>query len=164
MFEQPELILRDRHSDARGWFEVLDDPEVNRDFRERGVIWQQWNVSHSTQGVLRGLHYQEAPYAQAKLIRVVQGVIWDVVVDLRPDSPMYKNWQSFELSGETPQALYIPEGFAHGFLTMSQDATLIYAVSRPRCVDGRWCPISSKRWPRNCSDKIISFGTPAIYI
>jgi len=68
--------------------------------------------------------------------------VWDVVVDLRPDSPTYRKWQAFELSEECPQSLYIPEGFAHGFLTLSDTATLVYAVNRPRCIEServvRW--------------------------
>lgn len=128
------LFARERHVDQRGWFEVLDAPDLHQELLELGVTWQQWNVSHSTQGVLRGLHYQ-SPHAQAKLIRVVEGEIWDVVVDLRPESPTLGQWQAYELSANISQSLYIPEGFAHGFLTLSTSATLIYAVSCSRCAD-----------------------------
>ncbi|NWK57275.1 dTDP-4-dehydrorhamnose 3,5-epimerase [Verrucomicrobiaceae bacterium N1E253] len=126
------LLDRTRHLDERGWFEVLDDPVLHERMGELGMSWQQWNMSHSKQGVLRGLHYQEKPYGQAKLIRVVRGRIWDVVVDLRKKSPTFGRWQGFELSADEPQALFISEGFAHGFVTLSEEAELIYAVSRPR--------------------------------
>ncbi len=127
-------------------------PDLDPELAELDVIWTQWNISHSVKDVLRGLHYQRAPHQQAKLIRVVEGAIWDVVVDLREDSPTWRQWQAFELSAEKPQTLYIPEGFAHGFLTISRGATLIYAVSRPRCVDAerviRWDdPTLNIPWP-----------------
>jgi len=145
----PLLLNRDRHKDARGWFEVLDDPAMNLEIEEDGIDWQQWNVSHSTRGVLRGLHYQSTPHQQAKLIRVVEGEIWDVVVDLREKSPTYRKWQAFELSADRPQSLYIPKGFAHGFLTVSDTTTLIYAVSCPRCIE---------------SEEIIPWNDPSLRI
>lgn len=148
----PRLLTRQRHADARGWFEVLGAPDLDPSMADLNITWQQWNISHSTEGVLRGLHYQASPHAQAKLIRVVQGEIWDVVVDLRQGSPTYGKWQSFELSAENAQCLFIPEGFAHGFLTVSAEATLIYAVNRSRCVNAekviRWDnPQLAIPWP-----------------
>lgn len=130
---------------------MLDDVENNHQITENGVHWQQWNISQSRQGVLRGLHFQ-SPFPQAKLIRVVQGSVWDVVVDLRKGSPTYGRWQSYELSEKTPESLYIPEGFAHGFLTMSPTATLIYAVSCARHAESeqiiRWDdPDLAIAWP-----------------
>ncbi len=150
----PLLLARQRHDDERGWFEVLGDPALNQQFKEQGITWQQWNISHSKQGVLRGLHYQ-SPHPQAKLIRVVEGEIWDVVVDLRQDSPTFGRWQSFDLSAKSEQSLYIPEDFAHGFLTLSKEATLIYAVSSPRCQQAeqviRWDdPDLAIPWPVPC--------------
>ena len=148
----PVLFSRQRHADSRGWFEELGSPELDLELKKLGVTWQQWNVSHSAKGVLRGLHYQEDAHAQAKLVRVIQGRIWDVVVDLRQGSHTFRQWQSFELSADNPQALFIPEGFAHGFLTMTEEATVIYAVNRSRCVEServiRWDdPQLAIPWP-----------------
>lgn len=127
----PLLLPRQRHCDQRGWFEVIDDPELNSGFGRDGIDWQQWNISHSRRGVLRGLHYQ-SPHPQAKLIRVIAGSVWDVVVDLRKGSPTKGQWRAYDLSADTPETLYIPMGFAHGFLTTSAEATMVYAVSKPR--------------------------------
>jgi dTDP-4-dehydrorhamnose 3,5-epimerase len=149
--DHPKLIPRQRFSDDRGWYEVLADPDLCREFSHHGIEWLQWNASLSTQGVLRGLHHQ-SPQPQAKLVRILQGEVWDVILDLRPGSATYGEWQSFELSGENPQVLYIPEGFSHGVLTTSKNATLIYAVNRPRHIAGekiiRWDdPRFAIPWP-----------------
>lgn len=88
----------------------------------------QDNHSHSAQGVLRGLHYQ-IKQAQGKIVRVLQGRIFDVVVDLRPYSPTFGKWESFELSGENRLQLWIPPGLAHGFLTLSATADLLYKTT-----------------------------------
>ncbi len=89
----------------------------------------QENESVSRKGVLRGLHLQERPYQQAKLVRCVSGKIWDVVVDLRPNSSTYGQHLAFELSGSNHKQLFIPSGFAHGFLTLSDEAILQYKVN-----------------------------------
>ncbi len=89
----------------------------------------QDNHSRSTRGVVRGLHYQVAPAAQAKLIRVVRGCVWDVAVDIRSASPTFGRWVATELSEDNHHLLYIPEGFAHGFAVLSDMADLEYKVS-----------------------------------
>jgi dTDP-4-dehydrorhamnose 3,5-epimerase len=81
-------------------------------------------------GTLRGLHYQLAPHAECKLVRCTRGSIYDVAVDLRPDSPTYRRWLSVELSGENGRMLYIPEGLAHGFQTLEDDSEVAYQMSR----------------------------------
>ena len=115
------------HADARGYFVETYN---QRDLHEIGVdaVFVQDNQSKSVKGVLRGLHFQKR-YPQAKLVRVVSGAVFDVAVDLRRDSPTFKRWHGVELSAENHKQLYIPEGFAHGFLVLSSGAELCYKVS-----------------------------------
>ncbi len=112
----------------------------------------QTNQSMSRQHVLRGLHFQRPPKAQSKLVRVVQGEIWDVMVDLRPDSPTYKQWVGLTLSDQNHRMALIHEGCAHGFLVMSERAIVTYACSdsySPEHEDGvRWDdPELAIAWP-----------------
>ena len=86
----------------------------------------QDNHSVSSKGVLRGLHFQKPPKAQAKLVRVVKGAVWDVAVDVRADSPTYLKWLSIELTEENKKMFYIPVGFAHGFVSLVDDTVLVY--------------------------------------
>lgn len=94
-----------------------------------GVEFKQDNHSLSSKGVLRGLHYQKPPFAQAKLVRVVSGAVWDVAVDIRKNSPTFKKWAAVELSGENKKMFYIPEGFAHGFVALTDHVQLMYKCS-----------------------------------
>lgn len=89
----------------------------------------QDNHSKSTKGVLRGLHYQEAPMAQGKLVRVIQGEVFDVSVDIRPSSPTFSHWVGTILSAENKRQLWIPEGFAHGFYVLSENAECVYKTT-----------------------------------
>lgn len=90
----------------------------------------QCNVSYNRQrGTLRGMHFQDAHHAEVKLIRCTQGVVWDVIIDLRDSSPTYKKWYGVELSGGSRRALYVPKGFAHGFQTLTEDAEVLYMMS-----------------------------------
>jgi len=89
----------------------------------------QVNHSRSVRGVVRGLHFQITPAAQAKLVRVIRGAVWDVAVDVRPDSTTFTRWVAVELTEDNRELLYIPEGFAHGFAVLSDDAELEYTVS-----------------------------------
>lgn len=90
------------------------------------IRFVQDNESFSTKGVLRGLHYQCGEHAQAKLVRVLQGEVLDVAVDIRPNSPTYKQYETIILSAENKKQFYIPRGFAHGFLVLSETATFFY--------------------------------------
>ena len=115
------------HGDARGYFmETYNE----RDMREAGidVHFVQDNQSMSTKGVLRGLHFQKQ-YPQCKLVRVVRGTVFDVAVDLRADSETYGKWYGVTLSAENKKQFLIPEGFAHGFLVLSDEAEFCYKVS-----------------------------------
>ena len=89
----------------------------------------QDNHSLSQKGVLRGLHYQLAPYGQGKLVRVVQGRAWDVAVDVRPESSTYGQWVGVELSAENKTMFWIPEGFAHGFIALEENTQFLYKTT-----------------------------------
>ncbi len=118
-----------RFSDNRGHFSETYNIET---FAELGITTQfvQDNQSYSCdQGTVRGLHYQAPPSAQAKLVRVLQGVIWDVAVDVRRASPTYGQWVGVELSDEKGNQLLIPEGFLHGFVTRTPDCIVAYKCS-----------------------------------
>jgi dTDP-4-dehydrorhamnose 3,5-epimerase len=94
--------------------------------------YAQHNISVSARkGTLRGMHYQSEPHSEVKVVRCVKGIIWDVIIDIRPDSSTYRRWQSFELSSATGNQLYIPKGFAHGFQTLTDDVEVNYLISEP---------------------------------
>ena len=117
-------------SDERGYFfEAYKQPEFERHIGD--VHFMQDNESRSSQGVLRGLHYQLAPYSQAKLVRVIQGCVLDMAVDIRRGSPAFGKYIQVELSDENKRQLFIPKGFAHGFYVMSQTAVFTYKVDNP---------------------------------
>lgn len=140
------------HPDERGFFARLWDSE---EFAGQGLNSNlaQTSLSHNPRrGTLRGLHYQPPPHAEAKVVTCVRGSIWDVIVDLRPGSPTYCQWHGETLDGESPAAIYVPEGFAHGFLTMSDDTLVLYQISRPHEPDlargVRWNdPAFGIEWP-----------------
>lgn len=116
--------------DERGWFaEVFKQEEFETQIGP--VQFMQENQSFSKKGVLRGLHQQLPPYAQAKLVRCVQGRIWDVAVDVRADSAQFGRYFGVELSEENQQQLFVPKGFLHGFLVLSDSATVQYKVDAP---------------------------------
>lgn len=123
------LLLEPRiFQDARGWFlESYNQRAVAALTGYDGELVQD-NHSHSKQGVLRGLHYQ-VQQAQGKLIRVIAGEIWDVAVDLRRSSPSFGRWAGFTLTGETQRMAWIPPGFAHGFLVLSESADVLYKTT-----------------------------------
>jgi dTDP-4-dehydrorhamnose 3,5-epimerase len=124
------LILEPKvFGDDRGFF--LESWNANS-FQAAGLDMHfvQDNHSRSNRGVLRGLHYQN-PTAQGKLVRVTNGCIWDVVVDLRRSSPHFGAWFGIELSGDNKRMLWVPEGFAHGFLTLEDGTDLLYKCTAP---------------------------------
>lgn len=122
-------ILPEKKEDSRGFFARV---WCAREFEEHGLTPKlvQTNVSYNrSKGTLRGLHYQIAPHEESKLVRCTEGAIFDVVVDLRPDSPSYLKWFGTELSAEAHDMLLIPEGCAHGFQTLTDGAEVTYQVS-----------------------------------
>jgi len=122
------LIKPKVFGDNRGFF--LESYKKS-DFYANGITveFSQDNHSKSSAHVLRGLHYQAKPYGQAKIVRCIKGRIYDVAVDIRPDSETYCQYVKCELSEENRQMLYIPEGFAHGFVVLSEEAEILYKTS-----------------------------------
>lgn len=128
------LILEPRvFSDERGWFmESFNQQAFAQALSARGLTvptFVQDNHSCSQKGVLRGLHFQRAPYAQGKLVRVVKGSAWDVAVDIRPQSPTYGQWVGVELTAANHRQFWIPEGFAHGFMALEDDTHFLYKTT-----------------------------------
>ena len=116
------------HEDGRGYFIETFKQDLFEDFIGYKVNFVQDNESKSTKGVLRGLHYQLPPYAQAKLVRVIEGSVLDVAVDIRKSSPTFAQHVAIELTEDNKQQLFVPHGFAHGFVVLSNSATLTYKV------------------------------------
>lgn len=152
------LVKLEPYEDERGFF-ALSWSE--KEFAERGLESRlvECNVSFNRKkGTLRGMHYQESPDGQVKLVRCTRGAIFDVIIDLRSSSPTFKQWVGTELSAENHHALYIPRDFAHGFQTLTVDAEILYQMSDP-FVPGsgrgvRWNdPAFGITWPN--SDRLI---------
>jgi dTDP-4-dehydrorhamnose 3,5-epimerase len=123
---EPEPIADERGFFARTW--------CREEFVDHGLNPElvQANISFNhRQGTLRGLHYQAAPHEEAKLVRCTRGAIWDLALDLRPGSPTYRAWSGAELSDANRAMLYVPEGCAHGFLTLTDDVEVAYQMSAP---------------------------------
>jgi dTDP-4-dehydrorhamnose 3,5-epimerase len=146
------LIDLDKHEDERGFFarSWCEDEFESHGLNARLV---QCNISfNKKRGTLRGMHYQAAPYEEAKLVRCTMGALYDVIIDLRNDSPTYKEWFSVELTAQNRRALYVPEGFAHGFQTLVDKTEVFYQMSEffhPECARGvRWDdPVFGISWP-----------------
>ena len=132
--EIPEVILIETRvfDDDRGFFL---ETYKSSDFHAGGItdVFVQDNSSHSIRGTLRGLHYQNHPCGQAKVIRAVRGEIFDVAVDIRKGSPTYGRWVSVNLSAKDSRMLYVPVGFAHGFYVVSDEADIVYKTSAEYC-------------------------------
>lgn len=153
------VIRLDAHSDNRGSFarawcwKEFTDAGLHADFR-------QWSISSNTRCcTLRGMHYQIAPHEEVKLVSCGQGKIFDVIVDLRPDSPTYRQWFGQELAGDGHTLMYVPRGFAHGFLTLEDNSTVHYHISdyfAPDSARGlRWDdPALAIQWP--CKPALMS--------
>jgi dTDP-4-dehydrorhamnose 3,5-epimerase len=144
---EPEKLEDERGFFARSW--------CQKEARAYGLTpnWVQCNISfNKRKGTLRGMHYQAPPCAEAKLVRCTMGAIYDVIIDLRVQSPSYKQWMAIELSAENRRMLYIPEGFAHGFITLADNSEIFYQMSEfyaPVHARGiRWDdPAFAIRWP-----------------
>lgn len=159
------LVKPETHEDERGLFVRTFDEAA---FAAAGLEtrFPQHSLSYNrTAGTLRGMHWQEAPHREAKLVRCVRGRLWDAIVDLRPDSPTRLQWLGVELSAENRVALYVPKGFAHGFVTLADDTEVAYLISTPWAPDAaggaRWDdPSFGIRWPRSpavMSDRDASY-------
>lgn len=146
------IVELERREDERGFFART---WCRREFEERGLSADlaQCNVSYSRcRGTLRGMHWQADPYGETKLIRCTRGSIWDAIVDLRTDSPTYTEHLGVELSAQSGRALYVPEGMAHGFVTLEDECEVSYQMSQfhePAAARGiRWNdPAFGIVWP-----------------
>jgi dTDP-4-dehydrorhamnose 3,5-epimerase len=146
------IIELERFEDERGFFALSWSERV---FAERGLDAKllECNVSFNRKkGTLRGMHYQQAPYGQAKLVRCTMGALYDIIIDLRPASPTLKQWVGVELTAANRLMLYVPEGFAHGFQTLADDTEILYQMSSmyvPESAHGvRWNdPAFNIEWP-----------------
>jgi len=132
----PDVVIIEpaRFGDDRGWFmESYNQPKFEAGLRELGLPvprpFVQDNHSCSQAGVLRGLHYQRAPHAQGKLVRVVKGRAFDVAVDIRAASPTFGQWVGVELTATNHRQLWLPEGFAHGFVALEDDTHFLYKTT-----------------------------------
>jgi dTDP-4-dehydrorhamnose 3,5-epimerase len=151
---EPELIRDERGFFARTW--------CKKEFEQQGLLVDlvQCNISFNRrEGTLRGMHFQAAPFEEARLVRCTRGAIYDVIIDLRPDCPTYKRWVSVELTAENRKMLFIPEGFGHGFITLTDNSEVFYQMSAfyaPECARGiRWNdPAFDIDWPAEV--KVIS--------
>jgi dTDP-4-dehydrorhamnose 3,5-epimerase len=136
------LIELEKRGDERGFFaRTFCEAEL----AAAGLVTRfvQANHSHNkARGTLRGMHFQRAPHGEVKLVRVVRGAIYDVIIDLRRESPTYGRWQGFDLTAENGLMLYVPVGFAHGLQTLADDTDIAYQVSHPYTPDAeggvRW--------------------------
>ena len=124
------LIDLERAEDQRGFFARS---WCRKEFEEHGLNpnMHQMNIGFSIRsGTLRGMHYQVAPAQEVKVVRCTRGVIFDVIIDLRPDSPTHKNWFGVELTSDNHRMLYVPEGFAHGYQTLADNTEMYYQTSQ----------------------------------
>jgi dTDP-4-dehydrorhamnose 3,5-epimerase len=153
------LIEAEPISDERGFFART---WCRNEFVDKGLNPNlvQCNISYNKlRGTLRGMHFQNVPHAEAKLVRCTQGGIYDVIIDLRKDSGTFTQWFGVELTAENRKALYVPEGFAHGFITLQDESEVLYLMSEiyhAECAAGvRWDdPAFAVRWPIEA--KVIS--------
>lgn len=146
------IVDLDRRNDDRGYFART---WCQREFEEQGLdtALVQCSVSHNLRRhTLRGMHWQASPYGEVKIVRCTRGSVWDVIIDLRPESPTYMLHLGVELTAESGRALYIPEGLAHGFVTLADNSEVFYQMSgfhQPAFARGvRWNdPAFGIAWP-----------------
>tara|TARA_A100001011_G_C14045071_1_gene729432 strand:+ start:69 stop:659 length:591 start_codon:yes stop_codon:yes gene_type:complete len=129
LIDGPIILIPDKYSDERGYFYESWNKKIFNKIIKREVSFVQDNHSQSRYGVLRGLHFQKGQSAQAKLVRVINGKVLDVIVDIRINSLTFKEWAIIEISKKNRKQLWIPEGFAHGFITVSKIAELNYKTN-----------------------------------
>jgi dTDP-4-dehydrorhamnose 3,5-epimerase len=128
------LITPKRHGDARGWFSETWSRKALAAAGVEANFLQDNQAFNARKGTLRGLHFQTAPHAQGKLVRVLKGAIYDVAVDIRPGSATYGRWAGATLTAEVGEQVWVPRGFAHGYVTLTDDTELFYKV------DGDYAP------------------------
>ena len=122
------VIDLEKRGDERGFFARVF---CKKEFQAHGLCTELMQVNNSCSvlnGTLRGMHYQLAPKAETKLVRCIRGRVWDAIIDLREESPTFGKWFGVELSDENRQTLYVPKGFAHGFLTLADNSEVLYMV------------------------------------
>lgn len=144
------------HADDRGYFTCTYSRRAMADHGCNPDVHECNSSFNLKAGTLRGMHFQIAPFQQPKLVRCVRGAIWDCIIDLRPGSPAFRQWFGIELTTDNRKQLYIPEGFAHGFITLADDTEVFYQmgnVYHPDSARGvRWNdPAFDIRWPRPVS-------------
>lgn len=133
-----KIIEPTMFKDERGWFmESWNSNKFNKNVVER--VFVQDNHSFSIKNVLRGLHFQYGEHAQGKLVRCVRGAVYDVAVDIRLSSPTFGKWVGVELSESNQRQFWVPEGFAHGFLTLTDSAEFLYKTSGVYCKEAEGC-------------------------
>jgi dTDP-4-dehydrorhamnose 3,5-epimerase len=146
------VVEQERHADERGFFaRTWCAEEFARHGLEAALTQCSVSFNHR-RGTVRGLHYQAPPYAETKLVRCTRGAVYDVAVDLRPDSPTFRGWIGVELTEDDGRALYVPRGFGHGFYALSDRAEVTYQISAPYHPEAgrgvRWDdPFHGIRWP-----------------
>jgi dTDP-4-dehydrorhamnose 3,5-epimerase len=152
----PDVLLIEPcvFEDSRGFFFESFREDVFRKKTSLNVSFVQDNHSKSSQGVLRGLHYQLPPHAQGKLVRVIEGEVLDVAVDIRESSPTYGQYVAEVLSDDNRKQLYIPKGFAHGFLTLSETSEYLYKTTDFYCSESERCILWNDKtlniyWPKD---------------
>jgi dTDP-4-dehydrorhamnose 3,5-epimerase len=171
-----ELITPPRHGDHRGFF---GETYSRRRYIEMGIdvefIQDNHSLSHAV-GTLRGLHFQKPPRAQGKLVRCGRGAIFDVAVDIRRGSPTYGQWEGYELSAENGRQLFVPVGFAHGFVTLQPDSEIVYKCTdyyAPETEDAVHWDSCGIEWPLSgdpiqsdkdaIAPKLADFNSPFVY-
>jgi dTDP-4-dehydrorhamnose 3,5-epimerase len=120
-----------RLEDERGHFARTFDAELLAEHGLDARVSQCSLSFNRSAGTLRGMHFQAVPHGEAKLVRVVRGAVWDAIIDLRPDSTTFKQWFGIELTQDNDRALFVPDGFAHGFQTLADDTEMLYMMSTP---------------------------------
>lgn len=146
------IVDMERHEDERGWFARTWCAEELRKHGLNSGLSQCSASFNRHRGTLRGMHWQAAPHEEAKLVRCVRGAMFDVVLDLRPDSATFKQWVGMELTPENGRSLYVPEGCGHGFQTLADDTEVLYLIAgefQPACAcNVRWNdPQFAIKWP-----------------
>jgi dTDP-4-dehydrorhamnose 3,5-epimerase len=154
------VVELERHTDERGFFARI---WCREELGERGLTTElsQCSISRNARtGTLRGMHFQRHPHEEAKLVRCTSGAIYDVIIDLRPRSRTFGQWVGVELAADSGRALYVPEGFAHGFQTLADATDVLYMISTPYVPEAgagvRWNdPAFAVVWPET-ADRVIS--------